>query len=134
LKGSLWQPLQKRLKNDYGICKVDGLDICAEISESTVMTDVDCKERAIQDDNPMRSDTDFEFVKGMLTNDEIDTMEQEKEAKLYVDAKSLSENQVELESGADVVDARMLDEHVLCKRLDDFEELVAKRKISSVCY
>jgi hypothetical protein len=38
-------------------------------------------------------------------------MEQENEANLYGYAKRSSENEVELESDADVVDARTLDEH-----------------------
>jgi hypothetical protein len=124
LKGSLWQPLQKGLINDY---------VYAEIGESIVMNDLSCKEGTIRDDNHMRSDTNFEFVKDMLSNDEVDIKEQEKEAELCGNTKMLSEIKVELESGTEVVDTRALDEHVLCTKVDESEELTRSQKESLKC-
>jgi hypothetical protein len=44
----------------------------------------------------MRCDKNFEFVKGMLTNDEVDIKEQEKEAQPCGGAELLLEMRVEL--------------------------------------
>jgi predicted aspartyl protease len=133
LKSSFWQALQKGLKNNYRICKLDGLDICAEISESNVISDVSCKERTIRVDNFMSSDTNFEFVKSMLTNNDVEVREQEKEANPCGNAERLSESKVELESGADVVDARTLDVRILCKKVDESDELTCSQKESLKC-
>jgi hypothetical protein len=76
MQRALRQPIQKRLKNCWDKIKVDGLGVCAGNGEIVVMNDVNRKEETIQDDSPMKYDTQFKFIKDMLSDGEVSSNKQ----------------------------------------------------------